>query len=297
MSEFYTVASVYARPMLGMLRAAALVASVAVSGCASAAAVSFDNATPGAPVRVSAQEYRPAGAGPFPAVVLMHGCHGVSESNRDWARWLKARGYVALVVDSWAPRNIREACTPGEEVPNTARFDDAIGALRWLQAQAYIERARIGIIGWSNGGVFSMAAVNGPTFERTRRRGVEIPEPGYRAAVGVYPGGCQSLVNEQSVRPLLILIGADDDWTLASECVDLAQRQRAKGADVTVVVYPGAVHYFDVKGQPRVWLPDVENRNRPNECCGATVGYDAAADADAHRRVGEFFARHLRGAN
>jgi dienelactone hydrolase len=274
------------------LRAAVLVASVVVAGCASAA-VSFENATPGAALRIPAEEFRPSGNGAFPAVVLMHGCHGVSKSNRDWARWLSERGYVALIVDSWRPRGLAEACTPGEELPSSARFDDAIGALRWLHTRPYVDRDRIGIIGWSNGGVFAMAAVNGPTFERTKNRGVEIPEPGFRAGVGVYPGGCFSLVNERSVRPLLLLVGAEDDWTLASECVELAEKQRAKGAEVTLVVYPGAVHYFDVEGQPRTWLADVENRNRPNKCCGATVGYDPAAAADAHRRVAEFFGRHL----
>lgn len=294
MLRFYTGASVYARPMLGKLGAASLVASLSLAGCA-APAVSFDNATPGTPLRISAEEYRPAGSGAFPAVVLMHGCHGVSESNREWARWLQARGYVALLVDSWTPRGLVEACTPGEELPNTARFDDAIGALRWLHDRRYVDPERVGIIGWSNGGVFAMAAVNGPTLERTRGRGVAVPEPWYRAAIALYPGGCFSLVHERSVRPLLILIGADDDWTLASECAELADRQRAAGADVTLVVYPGAVHYFDVKGQPRAWLADVENRNRPGKCCGATVGYDAAADADAHHRVAEFLGRHVRG--
>jgi dienelactone hydrolase len=280
--------------MLGKLRAAVLVASVVVAGCASAP-VSFDNVTPGAPLRIVAEEFRPAGAGTFPAVVLMHGCHGVSASNRDWARWLRDRGYVALVVDSWTPRGIVEACTPGPELPNTERFDDAIGALRWLQGRGYVDRGRVGIMGWSNGGVFAMAVVNGPTLERGRRRGVEVPEPGFRAAVGLYPGGCASLVDELSVRPLLLLIGAADDWTLAAECVELANRQRARGADVTIVVYPGAVHYFDVAGQARLWIANVENRNQPNNCCGATVGYDQAADADAHRRVGEFLGRHLGG--
>ena len=280
--------------MLGKLRAAALVVSVVLAGCASAA-VSFENVTPGASLRIPAQEFRPSGAGSFPAIVLMHGCHGVSASILEWGRWLQGRGYVALVVDSWAPRGIDDGCPPGEELPNTARFDDAIGALRWLQSRQYVDRERVGIIGWSNGGVFAMAAVNGPTFERTRQRGVQIPEPGFRAAVGVYPGGCSSLANERSVRPLLLLIGADDDWTLASECVELAEKQRAKGADVALVVYPGAVHYFDVKGQARAWIANVENRNRPNNCCGATVGYDAAADADAHRRIAEFLDRHLRG--
>jgi len=280
-------------PMLGKFRAAALAASVVFAGCASTA-VSFDNVTPGAPVRIAAEEFRPRGGGPFPAVVLLHGCHGVSESNREWARWLKDRDYVALVVDSWGPRGIVGTCRPGDDVPNTARLDDAVGALRWLHGRAYVDGEHVGIMGWSNGGVFSMAAVNGPTLERTRQRGVEIPAPGFRAAVGLYPGGCPSLVNERSARPLLLLIGAADDWTPAAECVELAEKQRAKGADVTLVVYPGAVHYFDVKGQPRVWLADVENATLPNECCGATVGYDASADADAHRRVAEFFDRHLR---
>ena len=54
--------------MLGKLRAAALAASVVFAGCASAA-VSFDNATPGAALRITAEEYRPGGGGAFPAVV------------------------------------------------------------------------------------------------------------------------------------------------------------------------------------------------------------------------------------
>ena len=272
-----------------------LLALVLLAGCATGR-VSFDNVTPRAPVRVRAEEFRPEGTGPLPAIVLMHGCHGVSTSIRDWGRWFRGHGYVALVVDSWASRGLGEQCTPGEDLPNTARFDDAIGALRWLQARPYVDRARIGIIGWSNGGAFSMAAVNRPTAERAKRRGVEIPPPGYRAAVGVYPGACASLIDELSVRPVLILIGSDDDWTNPGECEALAARQRAKGADVTIVVYRGAVHYFDVEGQPRVFLAEVENRNTASgRCCGATVGFDAAANADAHRRVGEFFARHLGG--
>jgi dienelactone hydrolase len=294
MAGFYTARPVYARAM--PLRAwAVLAASVVLAGCATGR-VSFDNVTPGAPVRLTAEEYRPGGDGRFPALVLMHGCHGVSDSVRGWGRWFRERGYVALVVDSWGPRGLVEQCTPGPELPNTARFDDAVGALRWLHARPYVDRERVGIIGWSNGGVFAMAAVNGPTHERTKRRGVEIPPPGFRAAVGVYPGGCFSLVEELAVRPLLILIGRDDDWTRAAECEALATRQRARGADVTVVVYPGAVHYFDVEGQPRAFLAEVENRNATSgRCCGATVGFDAAASADAHRRVGEFFARHLGG--
>jgi dienelactone hydrolase len=271
---------------------AACVVALCLASCAGPA-VSFPNATPVSPRTIPADEVRPAGAGPFPAVVLMHGCHGVSASTRQWAAWLRERGYVALVVDSWTPRGIRDGCVPGPDIPSTERFDDAMGALRWLQARPYVDGRRIGIIGWSNGGVFAMSVINGPSLERARARGVTLPDPGFAAAVAMYPGGCYSLVQERVVRPLLLLIGEADDWTLPSECVRMVEAMRARGADATIVQYPGAVHYFDVVGQPRVVLPEVENRNKPNHCCGATVGYDAAADADAHARIEAFFRHHL----
>lgn len=290
MEGFYTRRPVYARAM-PRLAWAAIAASVLVAGCAPA--VSFPNATLGTPLRVPAWEARPGGAGPYPAVVLLHGCHGVSASTHDWGRWFQARGYVALVVDSWAARGITDGCLPGPDIPSTERFDDAVGALRWLHTRPYVDARRVGAIGWSNGGVFAMAVINGPSLERARRRGVEIPAPGFAAAVAMYPGGCHSLVNEQVVRPLLVLMGDADDWTLPGECARMVDAMRGRGAEATIVLYPGAVHYFDVEGQPRVVLPRVENRNRPGGCCGATVGFDAAASADAHRRVEAFFGRHL----
>lgn len=278
-----------------MLRRARLVLLFAalVAGCASAP-LAFPNATPDAPLTVPAWEYRPEGPGPFPAVVLFHGCHGVSASNHEWARWLRDRGYVALVVDSWGARGIGHDCdADAPEVPNTARFDDAVGALRLLHSKPYVDRARIGAIGWSNGGVFSIAVINGPSLERARRRGVTLPEPGFAAAVGVSPGGCYSLVNELVTRPLLVLMGDADDWTIPGPCVEMVDNMRRRGADATIVLYPGAYHYFDVTGQKLTYLAEVGNRNKPGECCGATVGFDASAFADARARVADFFGQHL----
>jgi len=273
---------------------AVLLLWAAAGGCASAG-VSFANATPGTPLEIRAWEYRPEGAGPFPALVLLHGCHGVSTSTHEWGRWFRDRGYVALAVDSWAPRGIGHGCdanTP--DLPSTERFDDAAGALRFLHGKPYVDRERVGAIGWSNGGVFAIAVINGPSLERARRRGVTLPEPGFRAAVGVYPGGCFSLVNELVTRPLLVLLGDADDWTVPGPCVEMVDTMRRRGADATIVLYPGAYHYFDVVGQPLAYLPEVGNRNKPGECCGATVGYDAAAAADARRRIADFFGYHLR---
>jgi dienelactone hydrolase len=270
-----------------------LMCVVLLTGCA-AAHVTFPSATPGHALQVPADEYKPRGDGPFPGVVLLHGCGGVSKSTHQWARWFRQQGYVALVVDSWKPRGVADDCPiNAPDFPGSERFGDAIGALAFLQSRPYVDRARIGAIGWSNGGVYSMSVINGPSLERARQRGVTVPEPGFRAAIGVYPGGCASLTAELSVRPALVLIGDADDWTKAERCVELAMSQRARGADVTVVLYRGAYHYFDVEGQKHQELAGVANANRPSSCCGATVAYDPDAAADAFRRVADFFGRHL----
>jgi dienelactone hydrolase len=179
-----------------------------------------------------------------------------------------------------------------DDPPISARFDDAFGALQYLQSLPYVRADRVAAIGWSQGGVYAMSVINGPSLERARRRGVALPATGFAAAVGVYPGGCFSLVHEQVVRPLLVLIGEADDWTPAAKCREMVEAMRGRGADATIVTYPGAYHYFDVEGQRLEVLATVDNDNRPGG--GATVSYQAAAAADARRRIEEFLGRHLR---
>jgi dienelactone hydrolase len=276
---------------------AAMLLAVSAAGCASSpvsAPVTFRNVTPGSPEEIVATLVRPEGAGPFPAVVQLHGCAGLEAQSYRWARWFADHGYVAMVVDSFGPRGVKGDCREGpDEPPITARFDDAFGALRYLQALPYVRGDRVAAIGWSQGGVYAIAVINGPSLERARRRGVELPAVGCAAGIGVYPGGCFSLVNELAIRPLLVLIGGADDWTPAAKCEEMVNAMRSRGADATIVIYPGAYHYFDVEGQRLEVLAEVENEEKPGGY-GATVSFQAAAAADAYRQVKTFLARHLK---
>ena len=277
--------------------AAVAIAGVFSAGCAGSLVtlpVKFPNGTPGVPQEIVGTLVRPAGEGPFPAVVQLHGCEGLGPQSYRWARWLADHGYVALVVDSFGPRKVKADCRTGpDEPPITARFDDAIGALRYLQSQPDVLRDRIAAIGWSQGGVYAMAAINGPSLERAKQRGVELPSIGFAAGVGIYPGGCSSLVNQQVVRPLLVLIGGADDWTPAEKCAEMVKAMTSRGAAAAIVIYPGAYHYFDKEGQRQEVLAEVENDNRPGGF-GATVAYQAEAAADAYRQVEAFLARYVR---
>lgn len=272
----------------------AVLAAAMLPGCAGR--VTFLNATPKTPTEITATLVKPEGPGPFPAVVQLHGCAGLEAQSYRWARWFADRGYVALVVDSFGTRKVKGDCRTGPgEPPTTARFDDAFGALRYLQSQPFVIPDHVAAIGWSQGGVYAMAVINGPSLERAQRRGVDLPATGFAAGVGVYPGGCFSLVKEQVVRPLLVLIGGADDWTPAAKCQEMVDAMRSRGSDASIVIYPGAYHYFDVEGQRLEVQAEVENADKPGGH-GATVSYQPAAAADAYRQVEAFFARHLKGA-
>jgi hypothetical protein len=61
-------------------------------------------------VRLCAYLSRPKGDGPYPAVVLLHTCAGISKHEGFWVTRLVAQGYVVLTVDSLTPRGMSYIC-------------------------------------------------------------------------------------------------------------------------------------------------------------------------------------------
>src|SRR5215475_10536506 len=85
----------------------------------------------------------------FPAVVVLHGCSGISSHSIGIADRLGSWGYVALAVDSLGPRGIADHCGAG--FPDQAF--DAYAALRYLAGQEFVDPARIAVLGQSLGGL------------------------------------------------------------------------------------------------------------------------------------------------
>ncbi|MCC7429135.1 MAG: dienelactone hydrolase family protein [Alphaproteobacteria bacterium] len=263
---------------------------------------SWDPAPDGAPVRLDGWLYRPAGSGPFPAVVGMHGCAGMLNQRgrptpiyRQWGEALAAQGYLVLFPEGFRSRGFEQVCTlRGRDrpvVPSRQRRADALGALAWLQAHPEVDPTRIALIGWSNGGstaLWSNDKNHLQEAEITRLNGRF-----FRAAIAFYPG-CTDPLRAASWRPqapLLILIGAADDWTPAAPCESLAQRAAQAGQPVAIRLYPGAHHAFDHPSLPlreRAGLGfSVNGRGT------AHVGTDPAARADALARVPAFLREQL----
>lgn len=226
-----------------------------------------------------------AGAGPRPAVVLLHGCSGaydgqgrLGERLRETAARLNAMGVAALVPDSLTPRGEKQICTQrlgARAVTQTQRRRDALGALKWLAARPEVDPRRLGLLGWSNGGSTVLASTN-------RRQG-EVAAAGVVPAFGAafYPG-CQADLARgyEPTAPLLLLVGAEDDWTPAEPC-----RQLARTAGVQIETYAGAYHGFDGSGPVRL-RADVPNGVHSGQ--GVHVGGDPAARTAALERLDDF---------
>ena len=228
---------------------------------------------------------RPTGAGPHPAVVILHGCAGPEPYTGAWAKALAGWGYVALEMDSFGPRGVKEICTGFDRMDTGQLVYDLYGALAFLGDLTFIDPDRIGIMGWGFGGRQVLSAVNIVGVQ-------SLFNERFRAAVVIYPR-CMRFVGP-FVAPVLILAGGRDDWTPAALCEAMVKAARRGPHPLVLKVYPGAHHGFDNPKFPKPqYLLDVENRSK-TPARGATVGYDRAAHEDALARVKTFLAMHLK---
>ena len=188
--------------------------------------------------------YQPAGSGPFPTVLGLHGCEGLinargvpSARYRDWAQRLNTLGFAVIFPDSYRSRGLAGTqCTVRSRAARSAqeRVADVQAARTWLLEQPWVARDRISLVGWSNGGITVLWAIR-PRIAPTDGK------PDFRSAVALYPG-CSRLLNTAwSARvPTLLLVAGADDHNRPSECQQMAAGARGRSARVSVHVYPGA---------------------------------------------------------
>jgi dienelactone hydrolase len=221
--------------------------------------------------------FRPARAGSAAAIVVLHGCGGPFPSREaQWIDLLSDAGHIVLLPNSFSSRGLGSQCeTPERQRTVTAgglRRRDALAAADWLTRQPGTPPGGVVLMGWSDGGSTTLAA---------GRDLPDTPKGLIRGLVAFYPGcGAARTAGWKPVAPLLVLIGAADDWTPAAPCQAVAN---SVSSAMELVLYPGAYHDFDAPNYPL--------RTRSSANGQVHVGTDPAARADALARVPAFIAR------
>ena len=213
---------------------------------------------------VSGYLARPAGDGPWPAVLVIQEWWGLDNQTKSIADRFAGSGYLAFAPDLYHGELAR--------LGDSASASVLVGKYA-ADAPAELERAydalrkhpdcsgRIGSVGFCFGGRMSLSLA--------LRRPVD-------AVCTFYGGGMQNLFDQldRLRSPVLGLFG-DQDQSIPVGTVDEFDRLLGKiGVEHEVVVYPNSGHAFFRDSDPAVYKPE--------------------AAKDAWRRTSEFFAAHLR---
>lgn len=221
---------------------------------------------------------RPEGKGPFPAVVLLHTCAGMTDTVAQfWPRYLAQLGYVSLAVDSLSPRGFRSCRKTSYSRRDVVRMvgNDAYGALQYLAGLPEVDKQRIGVMGFSLGGI-AIAAFAMNDFK--------TPEGlNFRTAITLY-GHCSPAAPGTGPHPgdpkfpWLIANGEKERESNHEACRAIQGR-----AGVTFTLIEGAYHGFD----------DPRNTGTRDDGAGNTMLYSKEATSKAQALVREFLGKHF----
>ncbi len=241
--------------------------------------------------------FKPAGTGPFPALVILPTCagHELRHSFDVWAKAALQRGYAVLVVDPLTPRGATapgENCHPPTKVPEGRIRKDAFDAAAHLRKQPFVDPNRIGLLGSSQGAIAALG-VSASLYETPQG------QPAFRAIVANYPvcyianipvPGRESVnVNfvpdEKITVPMLVQMGDLDTEGPPQDCISRLQVQKDKGAPVELVVYKNATHGWDIG---KNFTITATNGNR------SVYRYNPKVTADSVRQAFDFLDRHIK---
>ena len=200
---------------------------------------------------------RPEGDGPFPVLIMLHGCGGPRPFLDHTAEAAMRAGAAVISVDSYRPRRISRVsalatvCT-GARLQGRERAGDLYATLAWARRQPWADASRISVIGWSHGGWTIMDSLALRSGEEMRRAtGLEDlgrePLEGLAATMIVYPYagvGTYTGHRDWRIAPRSTAIIAERDYIVGSTRAAL-ERQRARGAPMEILLFEDATHAFE----------------------------------------------------
>ncbi len=218
---------------------------------------------------------------PVPAVVIAQGLGGpLPAREHRYAEMLNKEGYATLVLDSFGSRGVGRLGDFGRalKVSASMMLADAMGGLRYLAGRPEIDGERIGIVGFSYGGMISVFAA----YEQLRRVYFDKDGPMFKAHAALYGCSIARLDNPATTgAPILVMLGDKDTNISIERTGEIVEDLRRGGSPVTYELFEGACHQWDNDDtEPRRFPVSLKNcrakvsRNNRISCerTGVTLG-------------------------
>jgi len=210
-----------------------------------------DGSYKNSPIEVDAFiAYPKKGEGPFPVVIFAHASGGAILFTDEWfkfdrqvAKALWKKGIAVMFLDNFSARGRINTYTSQQSVPHWSTYIDAFMALEYLSKDPKVNIKKVGITGWSRGGMISIMA------SEKRFRDELVSKDLYFAAAQPRSPDCWSAGMFRNPQPIKetktwMVLGGKDDYTRAEPCVEFGKKLKANGADIEVTVKKGWGHGF-----------------------------------------------------
>jgi carboxymethylenebutenolidase len=183
---------------------------------------------------VNAVLYTPKGKGPFPALVVIHEWWGLNDWVKEQGSMLADEGYETLAIDLYRGK---VATTPDlahelmRGVPDDRAARDLHEAVAYLQAQADVNKDRVGAIGWCMGGGYALD--------------LALQEPSLAAVVINYGHLADDPDDLKKMNAKVLgIFGGQDRGIPVEDVKKFEQELKQLGKDPEIHVYPDAGHGF-----------------------------------------------------
>jgi dienelactone hydrolase len=199
---------------------------------------------PSGNLRIQAYLYKPGGDGPFPVVIYNHG----SRDGRERASvpfqhvgtMLTRAGYAVLVPERRGYGK-SDGSVWRQEVGNDqskliirlqAETDDVLAAIDYLRSVRFVDTSRMGIMGWSFGGIVTMLAVSRSTafLVAVDQAGGALTWDG-----NAYVRSALIAAAAKAATPTLFMVAKNDRTTLS--VTTLAEIYEKRGVPYGMVIY------------------------------------------------------------
>lgn len=205
---------------------------------------------------VNAQLFLPSGASadqPVPAMIILHGSGGILPSRETaYGQWMASQGVAGLVVNSYGARGVTEQTPYGLRVAIVSDADevaDAYSALKFLNQHPSIKSTKIGLMGFSYGGMATLAAL-----DRRIQQNLAPEVPAFALHLDYY-GPCHFDLQtiETTGAPFFSLRGAEDQSNDLEACTRVENSLRVAGSAVGSTIFPSAGHGWEMTS-PRQFI-------------------------------------------
>lgn len=191
--------------------------------------------------KMDATLYKPAGAGPFPAVLVLHTSGGLRPADHAYAGKLADEGYVTLVPDFFTPYGLRQGNRQLTFTTHAkAIYADFVAAVEALKKMKEVRAERIGAVGFSNGGYWALLlAANGQI-----QAGVSYYSAVTGAATDKSLQAFQAAFTAKS-SPVLVLHGGRDSTVAVQYAESLVAILKKADVRHDFHLYSSAEHSFE----------------------------------------------------